>query len=93
MDPRVAELVEYTLSEADAAEIARQRADLADLTSRRMNPHGHGKVCAAVVVATFGGPAANLQVLLDGDGSYWATSRMPGGPGEPGTWRRPDPAA
>lgn len=46
------------------------------------NPAGVGQVCPAVVVRTFGGDAANLQVLLDGTDTYWATSRTPGeGPG------------
>jgi hypothetical protein len=35
-----------------------------------------------MVVRTFGGPAANLQVHLDGTDTYWATSRCEGeGPG------------
>lgn len=37
-----------------------------------------GDVCAAVIVRTFGGSAANLQVLLDGTDTYWATSRSEG---------------
>jgi hypothetical protein len=41
-----------------------------------------GDVCPAMVVRTFGGPAANLQVHLDGTDTYWATSRCEGeGPG------------
>jgi len=46
-----------------------------------------GEVYPAVVVRTFGaGPdcAVNLQVLLDGADTYWATSRC-AGPGE-GQW-------
>lgn len=37
-----------------------------------------GDVCPAMVVRTFGGPAANLQVQLDGTDTYWATSRSEG---------------
>lgn len=37
-----------------------------------------GTVCAAVIVQVWGGPAANLQVLLDGSDTYWATSRTEG---------------
>lgn len=33
------------------------------------------EVYPAMVVRTFGGPAANLQVHLDGTDTYWATSR------------------
>lgn len=37
-----------------------------------------GAVCAAMVVQTFDGHAANLKVLLDGTDDYWATSRTEG---------------
>jgi hypothetical protein len=36
------------------------------------------------VVRTFGGTAANLQVFLDGNDAYWATSRVEGS--ERGNW-------
>lgn len=50
------------------------------------NHAAEGDICPAVVVRTWGStPAtssANLQVLLDGNDSYWATSRCEGdGPG------------
>lgn len=34
-----------------------------------------GQVYPAMVVRTFGGSAANLQVFLDGNDTYWGTSR------------------
>jgi hypothetical protein len=37
-----------------------------------------GDVYAAMIVRTFGGPAANLQVHLDGTDTHWATSRTEG---------------
>jgi len=33
-----------------------------------------GDICPAMVVATFGDSIANLQVMLDGADTYWATS-------------------
>jgi hypothetical protein len=48
---------------------------------------GAGHKYPAVVVSTFGGEAVNLQVLLDGPDSFWATSRHEGD--EPGTWAWP----
>lgn len=41
----------------------------------------------AVVVRTSGASTVNLHVLLDGNDTYWATSRMEGG--EPGNWSWP----
>ncbi|MEE4540975.1 hypothetical protein V2S66_03205 [Streptomyces sp. V4-01] len=37
-----------------------------------------GAICAAMIVQTFDGHAANLQVHLDGTDTYWATSRTEG---------------
>lgn len=37
-----------------------------------------GLVCAAIVVRSFGGDAVNLQVLMDGNDTFWATSRTEG---------------
>lgn len=37
-----------------------------------------GDVYPAMVVRTFDGHAANLQVMLDGTDTYWATSRTEG---------------
>lgn len=47
-----------------------------------------GQAYPAMVVCVFEGAAvANLQVYLDGNDSYWATSRREGE--EPGTWMWP----
>jgi hypothetical protein len=51
------------------------------------NAVSEGDTCAAVVVRVFGESGANLQVLLDGSDTYWATSRAEGD--TPGTWAWP----
>lgn len=42
------------------------------------NSASAGQQYPALVVRAFGGDAANLQVLLDGSDTYWATSATPG---------------
>jgi hypothetical protein len=37
-----------------------------------------GQAYPAMVVRVFGGPNVNLQVWLDGNDTYWATSRGEG---------------
>lgn len=37
-----------------------------------------GQVFPAVIVRTFGGTAVNLQVFLDGNDTFWGTSRQEG---------------
>lgn len=64
-------IVQYVLSADDAERINSRR--VADPASG--NPVIHGGIYPAMVVQTFGGPAVNLQVFLDGGDSYWATSR------------------
>jgi hypothetical protein len=90
--PTVGRIVHYTLSAGDAGAINGRRfcvprlgePDLnTGLVDRTGNQAAEGDVCAAVIVRAFA-PATtvNLQVLLDGDDSYWATSRTEGeGPG------------
>lgn len=77
----VGDQVLYRLSRADV-----ERINSIDPARTRRNAVRFGQDYAAVVVATFGGQStANLQVFLDGDSSYWATSRNQGG--EPGQWQ------
>lgn len=52
------------------------------------NDAAAGQVFPAVVVRTFGGPAINLHVILDGSDDYWVTSVTPGD-GE-GQWAWPE---
>jgi hypothetical protein len=51
------------------------------------NQASEGEVYPAVVVRTWEEHLANLQVLLDGNDTYWATSRREGE--GPNTWAWP----
>lgn len=91
--PTPGRIVLYRLTDADANLITQRRG-----TAGPGNPVAAGQAYPAMVVRTFGGgDAVNLQVLLDGFDTYWATSREQGEPpaGEkqatpgnipPGTW-------
>jgi hypothetical protein len=89
--PTIGRIVHYTLTEADAAAINKRREDAkatGAVTQFHVGNHAApGDVCPAMIVATFGGPAANLQVVLDGTDTYWATSRTEGD--GPGYWTWP----
>lgn len=93
MQPTVGRIVHYTLNAADAELINRRRPDGPrgiDGSGAVVHVGNHaaaGQVCAAVVVRAFDGPYANLQVLLDGNDTYWATSRSEGD--GPGYWAWP----
>ena len=86
MKPAIGSHVLYKLNASDVGEIDRRRA-------ATPAPPGHmlgnfvsiGQAFPAFVVADFsGGMYLNLQVLLDGIDSHWATSRQHGD--EPGQW-------
>lgn len=85
MLPSVGRIVHYQLSESDAGVINHAR-DENSLTNAG-NRAAEGQTFPAIVVRTFGGDAANLQVLLDGNDTHWATSRGEGD--QPGTWTWP----
>jgi hypothetical protein len=51
------------------------------------NEAAEGKVYPAVAVAVWSATCANLQVILDGNDTYWATSRNEGT--LPGNWAWP----
>jgi hypothetical protein len=101
--PTIGGLVHYQLSSDDADKINRRRADFAEFLRRRPVPSeetgyvGHvgnhvraGEVYPAMVVRTWEGvnyPGVNLQVTLDGNDTYWATSRVEGE--QPGEWQWP----
>ncbi|GLH97359.1 hypothetical protein [Phytohabitans aurantiacus] len=91
MLPTIGRIVHYTLSEQDAEAINRRREDFAEAPATNTgfvghvgNPASTGDIYPAMVVNTFGGTAANLQVFLDGNDTYWATSRVEGA--DQGTW-------
>ncbi|MFJ2006987.1 hypothetical protein [Streptomyces chartreusis] len=94
MKPSIGRIVHYTLSEHDAAEINRRRADFARYV-KNGGLHGggtgyvahvgnqarEGDVYPAMIVRVFGETpesAVNLQVFLDGNDAFWATSRTLG---------------
>lgn len=76
--------VMYTLSKQDCDQIINLRRS-AGLGTKRGNEPRPGDVLPAVIVKTndtmLGNsvglePHVNLQVMLDGDDTYWATSRL-----------------
>ncbi|MFI0897077.1 hypothetical protein [Streptomyces sp. NPDC020983] len=101
MQPTIGRIVHYALTQADANAINKRRADAKNLNaagvtlaSQELGPQIHvgnhataGDYLPAMIVATFGGPATNLQVFLDGNDTYWATSRTEGD--GPGFWTWP----
>lgn len=104
MSPSIGRIVHYTLSEADAEQINRRRTSGADIAARieqdrwPIGAQAHigspvvaGDICPAVITRNWGGSAlmVNLQVLLDGNDTYWATSRPWSASGGPGTWTWP----
>lgn len=92
--PTIGRIVHYTLSEGDAEQINRRRPDGprgSDGNGAIVHVGNHaaeGQVYPAVVVRVFDPSASyvNLQVLLDGNDTYWATSRTNGESGEAGRW-------
>jgi len=100
--PTVGRIVLYVLTAQDAKEINRRRGDAADfardISSAPFTPApvvgfgneaSEGDECAATVVRVFDPrvPTVNLQVHLDGNDTYWATSRTEGD--GPGMWHFP----
>lgn len=88
MTPTIGRFVHYTLTEQDVSIISSRRASQsfpAGIVGRH-NPVSPGDTYPALVVRAFGGDAVNLQVHLDGEDTYWATSRTEGEPGEQGRW-------
>jgi hypothetical protein len=92
MKPTIGRIVWYTLNDADAVAVRAKR--LARETPGfplAGNTVTAGQVFPAVIVRVWGDTpesAVNLQVLLDGDDAYWATSRQVG-EGE-GRWAWPE---
>ncbi len=78
--PTAGRIVHYRLSEQDAENINQRRAAAwrvrnIGATVPEGNDAAVGQVFPAMVVRTFDGLAANLQVFLDGNDTHWATSR------------------
>lgn len=96
--PAIGRIVHYKISEHEAAEINRRRRDFHE--NRSADEHtgfvGHvgnhateGDVYPATIIRVWNEDpgTCNLQVLLDGTDTYWATSRAKGD--EPGQWSWP----
>ncbi len=90
MQPTIGRVVHLTLSAGDADQINSRRPDGprgADSNGAVIHAGNHaaeGHTYPAMVVRTFDGPYVNLQVFLDGNDTYWATSRSEGD--QPGQW-------
>lgn len=89
--PSIGRIVHYRLTEQDAEAITR-RSDFAanppgntGFQAHVGNPVNAGETYPAMIVRTFEGyDNVNLQVFLDGNDSYWATSRPEGKPSDEG---------
>jgi hypothetical protein len=98
MNPTIGCIVHYKLSAYDAESINRRRTDSAAAAPGNTGFQVHvgnqaeaGQVFPATIVRIFdpegGSGTSNLQVALDGNDTYWATSRRTGD--EEGTWAWP----
>lgn len=106
--PSIGRIVHYVLSEEDAVQINRRRTIPSEVAHRiaqnewplgaqahignTVNP---GDVFPAIIVRYWGGCLLNLHVFLDGNDTFWATSRHMydvGGDGYmvPGSWHWPE---
>ena len=99
----IGRIVHYQLTTKDALAINDRRASAKNLNaanvtlaSQKLGPVIHtgndvreGQSYPAIVVAVFSDSqeVANLQVFLDGNDTYWATSRHEAD--EPGAWHWP----
>lgn len=88
MKPSIGRTVLYTLAVGHAAVIQTQR--------RRLQQAGNGvkagQIYPMVIVRVWGeveGSAVNGRVLLDGDDTYWATSRCEADEPTEGRWHVP----
>jgi len=95
----------YVLNEADVDAINRRRTSGASIAERikeekwPLGAQAHigntvqvGDICPAVAIRVWGdgeNPPVNFQVLLDGNDTYWATSRHEDESKSAGTWHWP----
>ena len=88
MIPTVGRIVLYTLTEDDAEHINRRR--MIGAQAHIGNDVAGGYEFPMIIVQPWGADptsAVNGQVFLDGNDTFWATSRWAGE--GPGTWRWP----
>lgn len=69
MKPSLGRIVLYRMTEVDCQIVAGRG---------KLNLPRPGDQYPAVIVRTFGSTTVNLSVLLDGESTYWATSRAEG---------------
>ncbi len=79
--PKLGQLVTYRLSAVDAALIGQRRLERSLIGNQ---PVAGQEFPAHVVAVSSTGATVNLQVILDGEDTYWATSRALGV--KPGEW-------
>lgn len=85
--PSIGRIVHYKLSSGDVSLILSKHQDRSSC-----NQAAIGDVYPAMIVRIWGDdPYVNLQVFLDGDCSYWATSRTEGE--DEGHWVWPERVA
>lgn len=101
----IGRVVHYTLSETDAARINARRTDSSSIQERLLDdvwPVGAqahignkvraGDVLPAIVVAVHPGGQINAQVFLDGNDSFWVTTKEQASEesgSHPGRWHWP----
>lgn len=85
--PSLGRIVHYKLSQQDADAINRRREDAVNGHSAQErngfqvhvgNAAKAEDIFPAMIVRVFEGGYTNLQVFLDGNDTYWATSRIGG---------------
>lgn len=96
MTPSIGRIVLYTLTEGDAAQVNKRRADFmtsdsADAATGFMAHYGSparsGLVLPALIVRVWDDDTVNLRVMLDGTDILWATNRAQGA--DRGEWFEP----
>ncbi|MFJ4686422.1 hypothetical protein [Streptomyces sp. NPDC088789] len=94
--PTIGRTVHYRVTQYDAARINKRRKDAYKsgayaeengTIAHVGNDVAEGQIFPAVVVRVWSGDLVNLQVLMDGNDTYWATSRSEGE--DPGQWAWP----
>lgn len=83
--PSIGRIVHYALTEADADAINRRREDAVAAQKAQTgfqvhvgNPVRAAQVLPLLIVRTYPGDLASGQVFLDGNDTYWVTSRTEG---------------
>lgn len=102
MRPTIGRIVHYRLNQEDADQINRRRTTGESIAHRihvaiwPLGAQAHigmevvsGDIVAAVITAIHSDRIINLQALLDGSDTYWATSISFNINSEPGTWDWP----